>query len=66
MQDVGRARYEKDPETKRARKYDADPGSKRDPEEHGTKKAQNPSGMNATLIMLKQEQLKGLNILGLI
>ena len=32
MRDAGRARYEKDPEMKRARNDDADPGSKRDAE----------------------------------
>ena len=32
MRDTGRAQYEKDPEMKRARKDDADPGSKRDAE----------------------------------
>ena len=32
MRDAGQARYEKDREMKRARKDDADPGSKRDAE----------------------------------
>ena len=69
MRDAGRARYEKDPETKRARKDDAD-RSETQKEPGGTKKALNPSRLvstNATLIMLKQEeQFKRLNSLGLI
>ena len=69
MQDAGRARYEKDPETKRARKHYAD-RSESQKEPGGTKMALNPSGLvstNATLIMLKQEErFKRLNSLGLI
>ena len=69
MRDAGRARYEKDPETKRARKDDAD-RSETQKEHGGAEKALNPSGLastNATLIMLKQEeQFKRLNSLGLI
>ena len=58
MRDAGQARYETDPETKRARKGDAD-RSETQKEPGGTKKALNPSGLvstNATLIMLKQEE----------
>ena len=69
MRDAGRARYEKDPETKRARKDDAD-RSETQKETGGAEKALNPSGLvstNASLIMLKQEeQFKRLNSLGLI
>ena len=69
MRDARQARYEKDPETKRARKDDAD-RSETQKEPGGTKKALNPSGLvstNVTLIMLKQEeQFKRLNSLGLI
>ena len=69
MRDAGRARYEKDPETKRARKDNAD-RSETQKEHGGAEKALNPSGLvstNATLIMLKQEeQFKRLNSLGLI
>ena len=71
MRDAGRVRYEKDPETKRARKGKDDADRSETQKEHGgTKKAPNPSGLvstNATLIMLKQEeQFKRLNSLGLI
>ena len=69
MRDAGRVRYEKDRETKRARKDVAD-RSETQKEPGGTKKAPNPSGSvstNATLIMLKQEeQFQRLNSLGLI
>ena len=70
MRDAGWARYEKDPETKRARKDDAADRSETQKEPGGAEKALNPSGLvstNATLIMLKQEeQFKRLNSLGLI
>ena len=72
MRDAGQARYEKDPEMKRARKDDADPGSKRDAErawwyQKGPESKRVGEHKRYTLIILKQEeQLKGLNSLGLI
>ena len=50
MRDAGRARYEKDPETKRARKDDAD-RSETQKEPGGAEMALNPSGLVSTNAM---------------